>query len=188
MCVETAVLVAAAAKYLARCLTPFCWYSLAKRSRRQDLRCESVNECRQGVCKMHKEHLKTMNPNSPSIPYDVCQLPDFIDSLAISAVSLAPLLLSFLSFYLNIFMIIQTESVPWQLRLIPALETVWVCFVGVSTQTLHGGVGVVARSVMSSGKVLVKNKYLEKIIKQVFLAKNVWLDSIDTEGFQSVIH
>jgi hypothetical protein len=28
---------------------------------------ESVNECIEGVCKMDEEHLKRMNPNSPSI-------------------------------------------------------------------------------------------------------------------------
>uniref|UniRef100_A0A4X2JX81 Enhancer of rudimentary homolog n=1 Tax=Vombatus ursinus TaxID=29139 RepID=A0A4X2JX81_VOMUR len=43
---------------------------------------ESVNECIEGVCKMYEEHLKGMNPNSPSITYDISQLFDFIDDLA----------------------------------------------------------------------------------------------------------
>uniref|UniRef100_A0A8C2QNY2 Enhancer of rudimentary homolog n=1 Tax=Cricetulus griseus TaxID=10029 RepID=A0A8C2QNY2_CRIGR len=43
---------------------------------------ESVNEYMEGVCKMYKEHLKRMNPNSPSITYDISQLFDFIDDLA----------------------------------------------------------------------------------------------------------
>ncbi|XP_048474150.1 enhancer of rudimentary homolog [Rhincodon typus] len=43
---------------------------------------ESVNECMEGVCKMFEEHLKRMNPNSPSITYDISQLFDFIDDLA----------------------------------------------------------------------------------------------------------
>ncbi|KAM9842236.1 enhancer of rudimentary homolog isoform 2-T2 [Aulostomus maculatus] len=34
------------------------------------------------VCKMYEEHLKRMNPNSPSITYDISQLFDFIDDLA----------------------------------------------------------------------------------------------------------
>uniref|UniRef100_A0A2I3HZZ6 Enhancer of rudimentary homolog n=1 Tax=Nomascus leucogenys TaxID=61853 RepID=A0A2I3HZZ6_NOMLE len=36
---------------------------------------ESVNECMEGVCKI-------MNPNSPSITYDISQLFDFINDLA----------------------------------------------------------------------------------------------------------
>nr|XP_012416863.1 PREDICTED: enhancer of rudimentary homolog [Odobenus rosmarus divergens] len=36
----------------------------------------------QCVCKMYEEHLKRMNPNSPSITYDISQLFDFIDDLA----------------------------------------------------------------------------------------------------------
>ncbi|XP_045147914.1 enhancer of rudimentary homolog [Echinops telfairi] len=44
--------------------------------------CESVNECVVGVCKMYKEHLQRMNPNTPSITCDVSQLFDFIDDLA----------------------------------------------------------------------------------------------------------
>lgn len=40
--------------------------------------CVSVS----GVCKMYEEHLKRMNPNSPSITYDISQLFDFIDDLA----------------------------------------------------------------------------------------------------------
>merc|ERR1711942_466715 len=43
---------------------------------------ESVNECMEGVCKIFEEHLKRLNPNSPSITYDISQLFDFIDQLA----------------------------------------------------------------------------------------------------------
>merc|ERR1712002_273633 len=43
---------------------------------------ESVNECMEGVCKIYEEHLKRMNPNSPSITYDISQLFDFINDLA----------------------------------------------------------------------------------------------------------
>uniref|UniRef100_A0A8C5Y490 Enhancer of rudimentary homolog n=1 Tax=Microcebus murinus TaxID=30608 RepID=A0A8C5Y490_MICMU len=43
---------------------------------------ESVNECMEGVCKVYEEHLKRMNPNSPSITYDIGQLFEFIDDLA----------------------------------------------------------------------------------------------------------
>nr|XP_035140268.1 enhancer of rudimentary homolog [Callithrix jacchus] len=43
---------------------------------------ESVNECMEGVCEMYEEHLKRMNPNSPSITYDISQLFDFIDDPA----------------------------------------------------------------------------------------------------------
>ena len=43
---------------------------------------ESVNECMEGVCKMYEEHLKRMNPNSPSITYDISQLSDFTNDLA----------------------------------------------------------------------------------------------------------
>lgn len=45
------------------------------------------------------------------------------------------------------------------------------------------------RLVMSSGEILVKNKCSGKIIiiKCVLLAKNVWPDRIDSEGFQSVM-
>lgn len=35
-----------------------------------------------GTCKIYEEYLKKMNPNSPSITYDISQLFDFIDSLA----------------------------------------------------------------------------------------------------------
>nr|XP_045015790.1 enhancer of rudimentary homolog [Jaculus jaculus] len=42
----------------------------------------NLNECMEGVCKMYEEHLKRMNPNSPSITYDISQLFDFIDDLA----------------------------------------------------------------------------------------------------------
>ena len=34
-----------------------------------------------GVCKMYEEHLKRMNPNSPSITYDISHLFDFVDQL-----------------------------------------------------------------------------------------------------------
>ena len=50
-------------------------------ARRQNLCYESVNERMEGVCKMYEEHLKRMNPNSPSITYDISQLFDFIDDL-----------------------------------------------------------------------------------------------------------
>lgn len=43
---------------------------------------ESVNECLEGVCKIYEEFLKRMNPNSPSITYDISQLFDFVDQLA----------------------------------------------------------------------------------------------------------
>lgn len=35
-----------------------------------------------GVCKIYEEHLKRINPNTPSITYDISQLFDFIDNLA----------------------------------------------------------------------------------------------------------
>lgn len=35
-----------------------------------------------GVCKIYEEYLKRMNPNSPTITYDISQLFDFIDQLA----------------------------------------------------------------------------------------------------------
>ena len=50
-------------------------------ARRQNLRYESVNERMEGVCKMY-EHLKKMNPDSPSITYDISQLSDFTNDLA----------------------------------------------------------------------------------------------------------
>lgn len=43
---------------------------------------ETVNECLEGVCKIYEEYLKKMNPNSPSITYDISQLFEFIDQLA----------------------------------------------------------------------------------------------------------
>ena len=43
---------------------------------------ESVNECMEGVCKMYEVHLNRMNPNSPSITYDISQLSDFTNDLA----------------------------------------------------------------------------------------------------------
>ena len=36
----------------------------------------------EGVCKIYEEHLKRLNPNTPSITYDISQLFDFIDQLA----------------------------------------------------------------------------------------------------------
>ena len=35
----------------------------------------------EGVCKIYEEHLKRLNPNTPSITYDISQLFDFIDQL-----------------------------------------------------------------------------------------------------------
>ena len=35
-----------------------------------------------GVCKIFEEHLKRMNPSTPSITYDISQLFDFVDQLA----------------------------------------------------------------------------------------------------------
>ena len=35
-----------------------------------------------GVCKIYEEYLKRMNPQAPSITYDISQLFDFIDQLA----------------------------------------------------------------------------------------------------------
>uniref|UniRef100_A0A2K5LX65 Enhancer of rudimentary homolog n=1 Tax=Cercocebus atys TaxID=9531 RepID=A0A2K5LX65_CERAT len=46
----------------------------------------------ESVCKMYEEHLKRMNPNSPSITYDISQLFDFIDDLAHSAPGLTELI------------------------------------------------------------------------------------------------
>ncbi|XP_064621784.1 enhancer of rudimentary homolog isoform X2 [Lineus longissimus] len=43
---------------------------------------EAVNDCLEGVCKIYEEHLKRMNPNSPSITYDISQLFEFLDQLA----------------------------------------------------------------------------------------------------------
>lgn len=42
---------------------------------------ESVNECMEGVCKIYEEHLKRINPNLPSITYDIQQLFDFIEEV-----------------------------------------------------------------------------------------------------------
>ena len=44
---------------------------------------ESVNECMEGVCKIYEEHLKSTNPNLPSITYDISQLFEFIDQVFI---------------------------------------------------------------------------------------------------------
>lgn len=42
---------------------------------------ESLNECLDGVCKIYEEHLKAMNPKSPTITYSIDQLFAFIDQL-----------------------------------------------------------------------------------------------------------
>eukprot|EP00800_Vazella_pourtalesii_P022392 TRINITY_DN879_c0_g1_i1.p1 TRINITY_DN879_c0_g1~~TRINITY_DN879_c0_g1_i1.p1 ORF type:complete len:104 (+),score=17.30 TRINITY_DN879_c0_g1_i1:69-380(+) len=42
---------------------------------------ESIQECLEGVCKMFEEHLKQINPHSPSITYDINQLFKFINNL-----------------------------------------------------------------------------------------------------------
>ncbi|XP_064603061.1 enhancer of rudimentary homolog [Liolophura sinensis] len=42
---------------------------------------DSVTECLEGVCKIYEEHLKRLNPDCPSITYDISQLFDFIDQL-----------------------------------------------------------------------------------------------------------
>lgn len=52
----------------------------------------------------------------------------------------------------------KKESVLCQLRLLPVLEKVWNFFIAVSELTFHEGLGLVTRLLMSSGKVLVKNK------------------------------
>ncbi|XP_057593801.1 enhancer of rudimentary homolog [Hippopotamus amphibius kiboko] len=44
--------------------------------------CESVNKPMEGICKMCEEHLKRMDPDSPSVMYDISQLFDFSDDLA----------------------------------------------------------------------------------------------------------
>lgn len=46
------------------------------------VKCTGSSVSSTGVCKMYEEHLKRMNPNSPSITYDISQLFDFIDDLA----------------------------------------------------------------------------------------------------------
>lgn len=43
---------------------------------------DSVNECMEGVCRIYEEHLKRINPNTPTITYDISQLFDFLDQLA----------------------------------------------------------------------------------------------------------
>uniref|UniRef100_A0A1B0FLL3 Enhancer of rudimentary homolog n=1 Tax=Glossina morsitans morsitans TaxID=37546 RepID=A0A1B0FLL3_GLOMM len=43
---------------------------------------ESVNECMEGVRRIYEEHLKRINPYTPTITYDVTQLFDFLDQLA----------------------------------------------------------------------------------------------------------
>ena len=47
---------------------------------------DSVNECMEGVCKIYEEHLKTTNPNLPSITYDISQLFEFIDQVKCTVV------------------------------------------------------------------------------------------------------
>lgn len=42
---------------------------------------ESVNDCLEGVCRIYEEHLKRLNPNTPTITYDISQLFDFVDQL-----------------------------------------------------------------------------------------------------------
>ncbi|XP_004393488.1 PREDICTED: enhancer of rudimentary homolog [Odobenus rosmarus divergens] len=66
---------------LARCLTILLVQPTKRPEGRTYADYESVNECMEGVCKMYEEHLKRMNPNSPSITYDISQF-DFIDDLA----------------------------------------------------------------------------------------------------------
>uniref|UniRef100_A0A493TVJ5 Enhancer of rudimentary homolog n=1 Tax=Anas platyrhynchos platyrhynchos TaxID=8840 RepID=A0A493TVJ5_ANAPP len=63
---------------------------------------ESVNECMEGVCKMYEEHLKRMNPNSPSITYDISQLFDFIDDLADLSCLVEHLAWTFLQLYRSV--------------------------------------------------------------------------------------
>jgi hypothetical protein len=48
---------------------------------------ESVNECMEGVCKIYEEHLKRINPNLPSITYDIQQLFDFIEEVCRSGLN-----------------------------------------------------------------------------------------------------
>lgn len=43
---------------------------------------DSVNDCMEGVCRIYEEHLKRINPNTPTITYDISQLFDFLDQLA----------------------------------------------------------------------------------------------------------
>uniref|UniRef100_A0A8W4FCJ1 Enhancer of rudimentary homolog n=2 Tax=Sus scrofa TaxID=9823 RepID=A0A8W4FCJ1_PIG len=43
---------------------------------------EPVHECREGNYKMEEEHLKKMNPNSPSIARGISPLFAFMDDLA----------------------------------------------------------------------------------------------------------
>ena len=55
---------------------------------------ESVNECMEGVCKIYEEHLKSTNPNLPSITYDISQLFEFIDQVVKGNVSSFVLMLT----------------------------------------------------------------------------------------------
>merc|ERR1712071_699195 len=64
-----------------QCLTRSCWCSRDNPETRTYSDYESVNECMEGVCKIYEEHLKRLNPNTPSITYDISQLFDFIDQL-----------------------------------------------------------------------------------------------------------
>ena len=56
---------------------------------------ESVNECMEGVCKIYEEHLKTTNPNLPSITYDISQLFEFIDQVEFLSLIILTLKLCF---------------------------------------------------------------------------------------------
>ncbi|XP_036106634.1 enhancer of rudimentary homolog [Molossus molossus] len=69
-------------KSLARCLTILLVQPTKRPEGRTYADYESVNECMEDIYKMYEEHLKRMNPNSPSITYDISQLFDFIDDLA----------------------------------------------------------------------------------------------------------
>ncbi|CAI8043311.1 Enhancer of rudimentary homolog [Geodia barretti] len=42
---------------------------------------ETVQECLEGICKIYEEHLRQLNPHSPSITYDISQLFKFVDDL-----------------------------------------------------------------------------------------------------------
>uniref|UniRef100_A0A1A9W6E4 Protein enhancer of rudimentary n=1 Tax=Glossina brevipalpis TaxID=37001 RepID=A0A1A9W6E4_9MUSC len=43
---------------------------------------DSINECMEGVCRVYEQHLKRINPNTPTITYDISQLFLFLDKLA----------------------------------------------------------------------------------------------------------
>eukprot|EP00731_Ephydatia_muelleri_P027752 Em0019g625a len=42
---------------------------------------ESAQECLEGICKIYEEHLRQLNPQTPSITYDISELFKFIDNL-----------------------------------------------------------------------------------------------------------